>query len=114
MSKEELLNNVRNWITIDNEIRTLQKEQKLRREKKKVITDNLIEFMKTNEIDCFDVKDGQLVYTKNKTKKPLSKKYILLIIGIVLFAHSRCVYWMGSFHGPRYWEKVFETTRRFE
>ena len=48
MSKEELLKNVRNWITIDNEIRTLQKEQKIRREKKKAISENLIEFMKNN------------------------------------------------------------------
>ena len=28
MSKEELIKNVRKWISLDNEIRTLQKEQK--------------------------------------------------------------------------------------
>ena len=30
MSKEELIKNVRKWISLDNEIRTLQKEQKKR------------------------------------------------------------------------------------
>ena len=74
MSKEELLNNVRNWITIDNEIRTLQKEQKIRREKKKAISENLIEFMKNNEIDCFEIKDGNLSYVKRNVKKPINKK----------------------------------------
>jgi hypothetical protein len=80
MSKEELLNNVRSWITIDNEIRTLQKEQKLRREKKKAITDHLIEFMKTNEIDCFEVNDGNLSYVKRSIKKPINKKNLLEIL----------------------------------
>ena len=81
MSKEELLNNVRNWITIDNEIRTLQKEQKIRKEKKKHITDNLITFMKSNEVDCFEVKDGNLSYVKRNVKKPINKN-----------DHSRVIY----------------------
>lgn len=32
--------------------------------------------MKTNEIDCFDVNDGKLIYTQNKVKTSLSKKHI--------------------------------------
>tara|TARA_Y100000022_G_scaffold200283_1_gene215151 strand:+ start:2462 stop:2833 length:372 start_codon:yes stop_codon:yes gene_type:complete len=80
MSKEELLNNVRNWITIDNEIRTLQKEQKIRREKKKAISENLIEFMKNNEIDCFAINDGNLSYVKRNVKKPINKKNLLDIL----------------------------------
>jgi hypothetical protein len=80
MSKEELLNTVRNWITIDNEIRTLQKEQKLRREKKKAISENLIEFMKNNEIDCFAINDGNLSYVKRNVKKPINKKNLLDIL----------------------------------
>ena len=80
MSKEELLNNVRNWITIDNEIRTLQKEQKIRREKKKAISENLIEFMKNNEIDCFAINDGNLSYVKRNVKKPINKKNLLEIL----------------------------------
>lgn len=80
MSKEDLLNNVRSWITIDNEIRTLQKEQKIRKEKKKNITDNLITFMKSNEIDCFEVKDGNLSYVKRNVKKPINKKSLLEIL----------------------------------
>ena len=34
-----------------------------------------MEVMKTNEIDCFDCNSGQLMYTKNQTKKPINKKY---------------------------------------
>ena len=33
--------------------------------------------MKNNEIDCFDINDGKLIYSKNKIKAPLSKKHLL-------------------------------------
>ena len=36
-----------------------------------------MEFMKSKEIDCFDINDGKLVYKQNKVKTPLSKKHLL-------------------------------------
>jgi hypothetical protein len=33
--------------------------------------------MKTNQIDCFDINDGALVYKKNKVKKPINGKTLL-------------------------------------
>ena len=33
--------------------------------------------MKTHEIDCFDINDGKLLYTKNKGKTPLNKNNLL-------------------------------------
>ena len=40
-------------------MKTLQKELRERREKKKELTNNLVEVMKTNEIDCFNINDGK-------------------------------------------------------
>ena len=78
MSKEQLLENVKDWITIDNEIRKRQSAIKDRRKQKKELTDNLLSTMKQNEIDVFNIPDGELIYTRTKTKKQLSKKHILL------------------------------------
>ena len=36
-----------------------------------------MDIMKTNEIDCFNVKDGKLMYTKSKIKKPINKKSLM-------------------------------------
>ena len=33
--------------------------------------------MKTNEIDCFDINGGSLVYKQNKVKKPINGKTLL-------------------------------------
>jgi hypothetical protein len=33
--------------------------------------------MKTNEIDCFDINSGKIVYCKSKTKVSLNKKTLI-------------------------------------
>ena len=76
-TKDELVENIKYCINIDNDIKIFQKEIKKRREMKKKSTENLVEIMKTNEIDCFDINDGKLIYSKNKIKAPLSKKHLL-------------------------------------
>jgi len=37
----------------------------------------LVDIMKTNEIDCFDINNGKLIFCKNKVKTPLNKKTLL-------------------------------------
>jgi len=75
-TKEVLVNTIKEWIQNDNDIRDLQREIKLRKDKKKIISDKLVDIMKTNEIDCFDINDGKLMYTQSKVKTSLSKKHI--------------------------------------
>jgi len=44
------------------------------------LSSSLIEIMKKNEIDCFDIKDGQIIYNKKNVKKPITKKMLLEIL----------------------------------
>lgn len=76
-TKEQLVNNIKEWIKIDNEIAQLKTEIKDRTNKKKTLTENLVTVMKTNNIDCFDINGGALVYKKNKIKKPINGKTLL-------------------------------------
>ena len=75
--KEQLVNNIKEWIKMDNEITQLKAEIKERNNKKKTLTENLVSVMKTNSIDCFDINGGALVYKKNKIKKPINGKTLL-------------------------------------
>jgi len=79
-SKEMLVNNIKEWIKIDNEIAQLKADIKERTNKKKQLTENLVTVMKTNSIDCFDINGGALVYKKNTVKKALSGKTLLLAL----------------------------------
>ena len=76
-TKEELVTRIKDWINIDNEITKLQKQIKGYREEKKNMTNSLVDVMKDNEIDCFDINDGKLIYSKSKSKKPINKKTLL-------------------------------------
>ena len=76
-TKDQLVQHIKEWIGVDEEIKSLQKEIKTRKEKQKELTKDLMEVMKTNEIECFDLNDGKLVYTKSKTKQTINKKYLM-------------------------------------
>ena len=74
---QELINNIKIWINNDNQIKELQKKIKLLREDKKKCTIKLVNMMKENDIDAFDINDGKLLYTKTEIKTPISKKHLL-------------------------------------
>ena len=76
-AKEELINNIREWIKVDNEIIKLKTETKLLTAKQKGLTDSLVKIMKVNSIDCFDINGGALMYKQKKTKKTISGKFLL-------------------------------------
>lgn len=79
-TKEQLIQIIKDWVKIDNETRVLQKEIKTRKEEKQKISAVLIETMRKNEIDCFDIKDGQIIYSKKNVKKPITQKSLLSIL----------------------------------
>ena len=76
-TKEQLVNNIKEWIKLDNEIIQLKNEIKERNNMKKTLTTNLVSVMKTNQIDCFDINGGALVYKTSKVKKPINGKTLL-------------------------------------
>ena len=76
-TKEQLVNNIKEWIKIDNEIIQLKNDIKEKNNKKKILTENLVTVMKGNKIDCFDINGGALIYKKNKVKKAINGKTLL-------------------------------------
>jgi hypothetical protein len=76
-TKDQLVANIKEWIKNDNEIAALQKEIKLRKNKKKILSTALMSTMKTNSIDCFDINGGSIIYKRMTSKKPLNAKSLI-------------------------------------
>ena len=76
-TKEELINNIKDWIKLDNEIVKLKSEIKDKTNMKKTLTESLVSVMKNNSIDCFDINGGALIYKQKKTKRTISGKFLL-------------------------------------
>jgi hypothetical protein len=79
-SKDQLIKIIKEWVKLDNDISKLKKEQNDRKQEKKNLSQSLMEIMKKNEIDCFDINDGQICYTKKNIKKPINKKVLMDIL----------------------------------
>jgi hypothetical protein len=77
LTKDELISSVREWIKIDTEISKLKADVKGKINKQKQLTDSLVQVMKHNSIDCFDIAGGALVYKQKKSKKTISGKFLL-------------------------------------
>jgi hypothetical protein len=76
-TKEQLINNIKEWIKLDGDITKLRVEIKEKNNKKKQLTTDLVDVMKNNAIDCFDINGGALIYKKSKIKKPINGKTLM-------------------------------------
>lgn len=76
-TKEELIEKIKLWVSNDDIIKEKQKEIKLYKEQKKKLTQDLINIMKDNEIDCFDITSGKIMFCQNTVKAPLNKTNLL-------------------------------------
>ena len=79
-TKEELVRSIREWISLDSEIAKLQSQLKEKRAQKKRNSEQLVNTMKTNNIDCFDINGGAILYKRSVVKKPLTGKTMLPLL----------------------------------
>jgi len=76
-TKDKLVQNVKAWLSNDKELKALQNQIKERKKKKTELTEVLVDIMKSNEIDCFDITGGKIMYTQNRVKSALNKKHLM-------------------------------------
>lgn len=107
-----LIQNIREWLQIDNELKELRRAAKERRERKKELTNDLVDIMKNNEIDCFDVNGGKLIYSRSKTKAPLSKKHLLAALAVYFKDDTQQVGELSNYILNTREDKIKETIRR--
>lgn len=111
-TKEQLVSSIRDWIQVDNEMRIIQDRLKILRKNKKIITDNLVNVMKSNEIDCFDINDGKLIYSKTKVKKPINKEYLNKTLALYFENNDEKADQLSKFLLDQRGEKITESIRR--
>ena len=80
VTKEELIENVKEWVRMESELSLLRKQIRDINKKKKALTLSLVDIMKQHTIDCFDIQGGSLVYKKTKVKQPINAKMLLQVL----------------------------------
>lgn len=77
---DSLVEVVKEWVKLDNQIRVANKKIRELKNAKKQHNATMIHVMKANEIDNFDLKDGQIRYKKEVKREPLSQKKLLELL----------------------------------
>lgn len=112
MDKDRVIETVKEWITVDNDIKKLQKEIREKRQDKKELSDMLVDVMKNNEIDEFDMNDSKIIYSKNKVKKSITKKHLLKAMSDIFKDNPDKANEITKFILDSREEKVNETIKR--
>lgn len=77
----EFKNNVKQWLTLDDDILTLQKAIKERKVKKDELTPKILDFMNKFKINDLNTQEGKIKFTKSTYTKPLNKQYLITRLG---------------------------------
>ena len=80
MDKDKLIKTIQDWVKLDNDIRKLKKEGNIRKIEQDKITKTLMNTMKTNDIDEFNISNGKITYSNKTVKKPINKKNLMDIL----------------------------------
>lgn len=80
VAKSDLIQTVKTWVQLDNKIKQLSVMLKDLRKEKKSQNEKMIDIMKENNIDNFDLKDGQIQYKKYTKREALTQKKLLQIL----------------------------------
>tara|TARA_Y100000389_G_C17340102_1_gene452831 strand:- start:209 stop:598 length:390 start_codon:yes stop_codon:yes gene_type:complete len=74
--KQRLKQLVKDYLDLDDQISTLQKAIKERKDKKEKMSKVILEAMKDKEIAQMNLNETKLVYSVTQTKNPLNKAYL--------------------------------------
>lgn len=79
-NNDVLKRQIREWLTLDNELRRIKKEVRQRTLDKERLTAGLIDQMKRKNIDMVNLADGHLRYESKTVKKPVTQKMLLNLL----------------------------------
>lgn len=76
---EEIKLIIKEWISFDDQVRELQKQQKVLRDQKLMLSQKILEFMRDNQVDNFNLEgnsSGTIARTVRQTKPPLKRQIV--------------------------------------
>lgn len=75
-NKQQIVELVKQYVALDSQISDRKREIKQLKSRQDIVSQSLMELMRDNKIDCFDLSAGKIVYKKTKVKKAISKGFL--------------------------------------
>jgi len=77
-NKDEFINNIKQWVNLDSQLKIVNEKTKLMRERKTLLNSQICEYANQNNIynKHIEITDGVLKFYKRKEYKPLTYVFI--------------------------------------
>ena len=77
MANQEFIDNIKQWVSLDNQIKKTNEQLKLIRNKKQLLCNDICSYMKMQEIqNKIEISDGYIKTYERKEYAPLSYIYV--------------------------------------
>ena len=79
MDAEEIKSIIKQWISLDDQARDLQKQQKVLNDQKVLLSQHILEFMRENQVDNFNLEGssaGTIARSVRQSKPPLKRQLV--------------------------------------
>jgi len=79
-------NNIKQWIAVDNQLKTLNDKMKTLRDTRNVLSGNITDYAKQNNLSnsTLNVGDEKLKFVNSKVQSPLTFKFLEKTLGEVI------------------------------
>jgi hypothetical protein len=77
LTVQQLPNLIKEWMTSEEELRTLSAEIREKRKRAKTVRDMVMRIMKSNKVGRLNISAGAVTTHTKATKAPMSKKYVV-------------------------------------
>lgn len=113
---EQLTNLTKEWLKNDSEINRLKEMIKQRKEKNKILSEQLMDIMTQHDLTKFELKHETLIHSRQKVKQTISKKYLesMLKQYFINFPDQEIVKDLEEFLLNNRQEKIVESIKRKE
>ena len=77
-NKDEFINNIKQWVNLDSQLKIVNEKTKLMRERKTLLNSHICEYANENNIynKHIEITDGVLKFYKRKEYKPLTYGFV--------------------------------------
>jgi hypothetical protein len=84
--KTQFIENIKKWVLLDSQLRIVNEKVKKVKETKQSILDEIIEYVKENQIDHrkIEISDGELRFYEKKEYQPLSYHFLEEHLGKII------------------------------
>ena len=92
--REQFIENIKNWVVLDSQMKIINEKTKIIREKKHEISESICQYMKESNLleNKIGISDGELRIYEKKEYSPLTYGYLERCLGEIISDKSQLNY----------------------